>query len=97
MNRRAKSSWNRCTRQRARENRPDYKEGRKNFGFRGGEPETVNRILELRNSDMTLVAISSQLTEEKLRPDSEGCGNRAKFLGSSTEPRRSSRRANQML
>jgi site-specific DNA recombinase len=54
----------RDARERARKNNPDYKEGRKNYGFREGESETVARILELHRSGMTLVAICGKLTEE---------------------------------
>jgi site-specific DNA recombinase len=55
----------RDARERARKNRPDYKEGRKPFGYRAGEPETIARILELHASGLKLPAITDQLNAEK--------------------------------
>jgi DNA invertase Pin-like site-specific DNA recombinase len=51
-------------RERARLKNPDYKEGRKFFGDRPGEPETIQLVIELRASGMTLPAICTALTAE---------------------------------
>ncbi len=58
----------RGARQRAAAKNPDYREGRKPFGFRPGEQETIARIHELRKESMTLSAIARMLTEEGRKP-----------------------------
>jgi DNA invertase Pin-like site-specific DNA recombinase len=54
----------RAARERARKTRPDYKEGRKFFGFRVGEPETIQRVVELHSTGLNLSAITRQLNQE---------------------------------
>jgi DNA invertase Pin-like site-specific DNA recombinase len=58
----------RGARQRAKASRPEYKEGRKPFGHRPGERETINRILALREQGTTLAAIADTLNREGRRP-----------------------------
>jgi DNA invertase Pin-like site-specific DNA recombinase len=53
---------------RAKAKDPDYKEGRKPFGFRVGEQETIARVLELRDAGHSLAATAKILTEEGRRP-----------------------------
>ena len=53
---------------RAAAKNPNYREGRKPFGFRPGEQETVARVLELRGKGVTLAAIAQKLTNEGRRP-----------------------------
>ncbi len=56
-------------RQRARAKDPEgYREGRKPFGDRVGEPETVTRILELRSKDFPLAKIADTLNAENRKP-----------------------------
>jgi DNA invertase Pin-like site-specific DNA recombinase len=47
---------------------PNYREGRKPFGFRPGEQTTIARIQELRREGKTLTAIAQTLTAEGLKP-----------------------------
>ena len=47
---------------------PSYKEGRKPFGFRPGEQETIARIRELRGQRLSLSAIAQTLTAEGRKP-----------------------------
>jgi hypothetical protein len=47
---------------------PNYKEGRKPFGFLPGEQATIARIQELRGQRMTLSAITQTLTAEGRKP-----------------------------
>ena len=54
----------RAARQRAKANRRDYKEGRKPFGTRLGEEETIVRMLELRKQGLAYDAIAEQLNAE---------------------------------
>lgn len=58
----------RGARQRAKATRPGYREGRKPFGNRPGETETVARILELRAQGSTLTKISEALSCERRKP-----------------------------
>ena len=53
---------------RAKAKDPNYKEGRKPFGFRPGEQETIARMLELRETGHSMAAIAKTLTEEKRKP-----------------------------
>ena len=53
---------------RAKAQDPNYKEGRKPFGFRPGEQETIARMLELRETGHSLAAIAKTLTQEKRKP-----------------------------
>ena len=62
----------RGARQRARLKNPDYREGRKPFGVRAGEPETIERIRFLRSSGMTLAAICERLAAEGYKPRADG-------------------------
>jgi DNA invertase Pin-like site-specific DNA recombinase len=62
----------RAARQRARLKNPEYKEGRKFFGDRPGERETIQRVLELRASGLTLPAICATLTAEGRKTRSGG-------------------------
>jgi hypothetical protein len=55
-------------RQRAKAKDPSYREGRKPFGDRVGEPETVTRILELRSKDFPLAKIADTLNTENRKP-----------------------------
>ena len=43
---------------------PKYREGRKAFGFRPGEPETISRVMELHDSGLKLPAITRILNAE---------------------------------
>jgi DNA invertase Pin-like site-specific DNA recombinase len=54
----------RGARVRAAAKNPDYKEGRKPFGFLPGEQATIARIQELRAQGSTLAAITQTLTAE---------------------------------
>ena len=54
----------RAARQRAKASRRDYREGRKRFGARPGEGETIARILELRAQGMAYDAIAKRLNAE---------------------------------
>jgi DNA invertase Pin-like site-specific DNA recombinase len=58
----------RGARVRAAARNPDYKEGRKPFGFLPGEQATITRIQELRAQRMTLAAITQTLTAEAHKP-----------------------------
>jgi DNA invertase Pin-like site-specific DNA recombinase len=58
----------RGARQRAKAARPGYREGRKPFGFRPGEAETVERITELRSQGYTLAKITEILHAENRKP-----------------------------
>jgi hypothetical protein len=55
-------------RQRAAAKNPNYREGRKPFGARPGEQETISRIRELRTQGQTLSAIAATLTAEDRKP-----------------------------
>jgi DNA invertase Pin-like site-specific DNA recombinase len=54
----------RAARQRAKTNRRDYKEGRKPFGTRPGEQETIARMVELRNQGLAYDTIAGRLNAE---------------------------------
>ena len=58
----------RGARQRAAAKNPNYREGRKPFGARPGEQETIVRIRELRTQGQTLSAIAATLTAEDRKP-----------------------------
>lgn len=58
----------RGARQRAKASRPGYREGRKPFGERPGEVETVARIVELRAQGYTLTRIAEVLSQEVRKP-----------------------------
>jgi DNA invertase Pin-like site-specific DNA recombinase len=53
---------------RAKAKDPNYKEGRKPFGFRPGEQETIQRVLELRKAGHSLASIAKALTTEGRKP-----------------------------
>jgi DNA invertase Pin-like site-specific DNA recombinase len=53
-----------AARTRAKTKDPEYREGRKAFGFRPGEPETISRVMELHASGLKLPAITRQLNAE---------------------------------
>jgi len=53
-----------AARTRAKTKDPDYREGRKAFGFRPGETETIARVMELHASGLKLPAITRQLNAE---------------------------------
>jgi DNA invertase Pin-like site-specific DNA recombinase len=57
----------RDARQRARQNRPDYREGRKPFGFFAGEPETLKRMEKLREAGNSYQAIADTLNKDGLK------------------------------
>ena len=54
----------RAARQRAKVNRRDYREGRKPFGTRPGEQETINRMVELRRQGLAYDTIAERLNGE---------------------------------
>jgi DNA invertase Pin-like site-specific DNA recombinase len=54
----------RAARQRAKANRRDYKEGRKPFGTRPGEQETIARMVELRKQGLAYDTIAERLNAE---------------------------------
>jgi recombinase len=54
-------------RQRARQNRPNYREGRKPFGFFAGEPETLKRMEKLREAGYSYQAIADTLNKDGLK------------------------------
>jgi len=54
----------RAARQRAKASRRDYREGRKPFGARPGEQETITRILELRRQGLAYDTIAERLNAE---------------------------------
>jgi len=58
----------RGARQRAKASRPGYREGRKPFGDRPGEAETITRILELRAQGCTLTKVADLLFQEGRKP-----------------------------
>jgi DNA invertase Pin-like site-specific DNA recombinase len=62
----------RGARQRAKAKDPAYREGRKPFGTRPGEPETVKRIAELRSEGKTLKSIVDVLHAEQLPSRTSG-------------------------
>lgn len=62
----------RGARQRAKATRPSYKEGRKPFGTRPGEAETVARIFELRAGESTLAKIIDTLNLENRKTRTGG-------------------------
>jgi len=47
---------------------PSYREGRKPFGVRHGEQETIARVKELRTQGLSLLAITQKLTAEGRKP-----------------------------
>jgi DNA invertase Pin-like site-specific DNA recombinase len=51
-------------RARARVKRPDYREGRKTFGQRAGEQDTIKRVMELHQSGANLSVIARTLAQE---------------------------------
>jgi DNA invertase Pin-like site-specific DNA recombinase len=53
---------------RARKNRPNYKEGRKPFGFFAGEPETLRKMHKLRADGLSFQAIADRLNRDGLKP-----------------------------
>jgi recombinase len=53
-----------AARTRAKTKDPEYREGRKAFGFRPGETETIARVMELHASGLKLPAITRQLNAE---------------------------------
>jgi DNA invertase Pin-like site-specific DNA recombinase len=53
---------------RAKAKDPNYKEGRKPFGFRPGEQETIQRVLKLRSAGQSLASIAKTLTAEGRKP-----------------------------
>jgi DNA invertase Pin-like site-specific DNA recombinase len=56
----------RAARQRAQANRPDYREGRKPFGARPGEQETIARIRKLRAEGLAYDTIAERLNAENI-------------------------------
>ena len=56
----------RAARQRAQSNRKDYREGRKPFGARPGEQETIARIRELRKKGLAYDTIAERLKAENI-------------------------------
>lgn len=56
----------RAARQRAKTSRRDYREGRKPFGTRPGERETIARILELRGQGLAYDTIAERLNAEDI-------------------------------
>jgi DNA invertase Pin-like site-specific DNA recombinase len=56
----------RAARQRAKASRRDYREGRKPFGARPGEEQTIARIRDLRSQGLAYDAIAERLNAEKL-------------------------------
>lgn len=56
----------RAARQRAKANRRGYKEGRKPFGNRPGELETIERMLELRKQGLAYDTIAERLNAERM-------------------------------
>lgn len=52
--------------QRAQSNRKDYREGRKPFGAKLGEQETIARICELRKKGLAYDAIAEHLNEQNI-------------------------------
>jgi DNA invertase Pin-like site-specific DNA recombinase len=58
----------RGARARAAAKNPNYREGRKPFGFRPGEQDTLARIHELRDNGHTLTAIVQTLHSEGHKP-----------------------------
>jgi hypothetical protein len=54
----------RAARQRAKANRRDYKEGRKPFGARPSEQETIARMIELRKQGLAYDTIAEHLNAE---------------------------------
>jgi len=56
----------RAARQRAQANRKDYREGRKPFGARPGERETIVRICELRAEGLAYDTIAERLNAENI-------------------------------
>lgn len=56
----------RAARQRAKASRHDYREGRKPFGARPGEQETINRICNLRAQGLAYDTIAERLNAEKI-------------------------------
>jgi len=52
--------------QRAKANRRDYREGRKPFGTRPGEKETIARMLELRKQGLAYDTITERLNTERV-------------------------------
>jgi DNA invertase Pin-like site-specific DNA recombinase len=56
----------RAARQRAKTNRRDYKEGRKPFGTRPGEKETIARMIELRRAGLAYDTIAERLNAENI-------------------------------
>jgi DNA invertase Pin-like site-specific DNA recombinase len=59
-------------RQRAKASRPDYREGRKPFGTRPGEPETIKEILRLRSKGMAWDTIAETLNGNQKFPARKG-------------------------
>ena len=56
----------RAARQRAKANRHDYREGRKPFGSRPGEQETIAKMLELRRQGLAYDTIAERLNAEDI-------------------------------
>lgn len=56
----------RAARQRAKANRRDYKEGRKPFGTRPGEQETIAKIIDLRKHGLAYDTIAERLNAESI-------------------------------
>jgi DNA invertase Pin-like site-specific DNA recombinase len=54
----------RAARQRAKANRRDYKEGRKPFGTKPGEQDTIARMIELRKAGLAYDTIADRLNAE---------------------------------
>ena len=59
-------------RMRAKATRPGYREGRKPFGDRQGERETIARILALRAEGLSLAKIVETLDQENRKPRAGG-------------------------
>lgn len=59
-------------RQRAKANRADYREGRKPFGTREGEQETIKEILRLRSKGFAYDRIADTLNADKRFPARKG-------------------------
>lgn len=54
-------------RQRAKANRPDYREGRKPFGTRTGEQATIDAIVKLRKKGLAWDTIAERLNESGVK------------------------------
>ena len=75
-----------AARTRAKTKDPDYREGRKAFGFRPGETETIARVMELYASGLKLPRSLVSLTRRGARQGQAGNGFLIRFQTSSEEP-----------